>query len=100
VRVLLAGSAVVVASDIDVDIDNNVTVKPPNSNSAVTAKNTCHPSNAVRTIKMYGALSNLVFTVSQRSRGLKRKKKKSKINIETRRSTTPEKRVILVQGPC
>jgi len=25
---------------------------------------------------------------------------KNKINIETRRSTTPEKRVILVQGPC
>jgi len=24
----------------------------------------------------------------------------SKINIETRRSTTPGKRVILVQGPC
>jgi len=24
----------------------------------------------------------------------------NKINIETRRSTTPEKRVILVQGPC
>lgn len=26
--------------------------------------------------------------------------KKEKINIETRRSTTPEQRVILVQGPC
>ena len=25
---------------------------------------------------------------------------KEAINIETRRSTTPEKRVILVQGPC
>ncbi|KAF9444366.1 hypothetical protein P691DRAFT_348878 [Macrolepiota fuliginosa MF-IS2] len=25
---------------------------------------------------------------------------RKKINIETRRSTTPEKRVILVQGPC
>ena len=25
---------------------------------------------------------------------------KNKINIETRRSTTPGKRVILVQGPC
>ncbi|KAJ3768913.1 hypothetical protein FB446DRAFT_749893 [Lentinula raphanica] len=27
-------------------------------------------------------------------------KNQQKINIETRRSTTPEKRVILVQGPC
>ena len=26
--------------------------------------------------------------------------KKSKINIETRRSTTLKQRVILVQGPC
>ncbi|KAH9901078.1 hypothetical protein C8Q73DRAFT_676714 [Cubamyces lactineus] len=28
------------------------------------------------------------------------KRRHTKINIETRRSTTPGKRVILVQGPC
>jgi hypothetical protein len=37
-----------------------------------------------------------IFQSSVRSKILTKKC----INIETRRSTTPEKRVILVQGPC
>lgn len=38
-----------------------------------------------------------MFALNTRS---KKERKKKSINIETRRSTTPGKRVILVQGPC
>jgi len=43
-----------------------------------------------------------VYSVARRSAEdlAEADKKNSKINIEIRRSTTPGKRVILVQGPC
>ena len=38
--------------------------------------------------------------VKKEANGTMFERKRRAINIETRRSTTPEKRVILVQGPC